>query len=193
MPAAWGVITDPADGMIPYKAGGKAKRDENFKNRATLDTDNKCYMPGVPRLMYMPYPFQIFQSAKHIIIASEYIHVQRTIYMDGSPHLDGVDFWMGDSRGHWEGDTLVVEVTDFNCDTWLDAAGNYHSDKLKVTERFTRAAPNLMTYQATIEDPEVYTRPWTISMPMYLHEEPNFRILEYECHSYREDAAAEGN
>ena len=191
--AGRGVIVDPPDGKIPYQASALAKRSDNFKNRATGDSVNHCYMPGTPRLMYMPYPFQIFQTAKYIIIASEYVHTIRTIYVDGSKHLEGLDFWLGDSRGHWEGDTLVVDVNAFNDMTWFDKSGNYHSDMMHVTERFTRTAPDILTYEATIEDPKVFTRPWRISMPLYLHTEPNFRLLEYECHSYMEDAARGGN
>jgi hypothetical protein len=187
--AGLGVVTDPADGKIPYLPAALAKRNENFKDRADKDPVNSCYMPGVPRYAYMPFPLQIFQTAKYIILASEYVHGYRTIYVDGSKHLDGVDFWNGDSRGRWEGDTLVVDVTGFNDQTWLDRTGNYHSDQLHVVERFTRADPDTLTYEATIEDPKVFSRPWKISMPLRLHKEKNFRLLEYECHSYLEDAA----
>jgi hypothetical protein len=189
LPASRGYIVDPADGKIPYLSAALAKRNENFAKHATADPVGMCYMPGVPRLMYMPFPFQIFQSAKYIIIASEYVHNVRTIYMDGSKHIEGLDFWNGDSRGHWEGDTLVVDVTTFNDQTWFDQSGNYHSDALHVVERFTRTAEDVLTYEATIEDPKVFSRPWRIRMPLSLHKEPNFRLLEYECHSYMEDAA----
>src|SRR5258708_2610754 len=188
--AGTGVIVDPADAKIPYKPEALAKRNANFQNRATADPVGKCFMPGVPRLAYMPYPFQIFQTAKYVIIASEYVHVYRTIYTDGSKHLDGLDFWNGDSRGHWEGDTLVVDVTNFNDETWFDKSGNYHSDALHVVERYTRTAEDTLTYEATIEDPKVFSKPWKIRMPLYLHKEPNARLLEYECHSYLEDAAS---
>jgi hypothetical protein len=193
--AAWGIratlgsITDPPGGLLPYKPEAIAKRDANFKNRAQLDSVNKCYMPGVPRLMYMGFPFEIFQNSKYVIIASEYQHTYRTIYADGSKHLDGVDFFDGDSRGRWEGNTLVVDVTNFNDQTWFDKAGNYHSDALHVVERFTRTGQNSLTYEATIEDPKVFTRSWKITIPMDLHTEPNARLLEYECQSYREDEA----
>jgi hypothetical protein len=195
---AWGIrgtlgsIIDPPGGLLPYKPEAIAKRDANFKNRAQLDSVNKCYMPGVPRLMYMGFPFQIFQNSKYVIIASEYEHTYRTIYVDGSKHLDGVDFYDGDSRGHWEGNTLVVDVTNFNDQTWFDKAGNYHSDALHVVERFTRTALDALTYEATVEDPKVFTRNWKVAVPMYLHTEPNARLLEYECQSYREDEAKAG-
>jgi hypothetical protein len=191
MPGSLGVIVDPADGKIPYRPEALARRQENYAKRATADPVNNCFMPGVPRLMYMNFPFQIFQSAKYVIVASEYVHIYRTIYVDGSKHLDGIDFWNGDSRGRWEGDTLVVDVANFNGMTWLDMAGNYHSDRLHVVERFTRTADDVLMYQATLEDPNVFTRPWTIRMPMYRNTEPNARLLEYECHSYMEDAARE--
>ena len=192
MPAGTGVIVDPADGKIPYRPEALAKRNENFAKRATLDPVGKCYMPGVPRLTYMPFPFQIVQSAKYVILISEYMHVYRTLYTDGSKHIEGLDFWNGDSRAHWEGDTLVVDVTTFNDQTWFDMSGNHHSEALHVVERFTRTAPDVLTYEATIEDPKTFTRPWTIRMPLYRNTEPNARILEYECHSYLEDAERQG-
>ncbi len=191
VPAGLGVIVDPADGKIPYQPAALAQRKQNFENRATADPVAKCYMPGVPRMTYMPFPFQIFQTPKFVIMASEYIHNTRTIHLDGSKHLDGVDFYNGDSRGHWEGDTLVVDVAGFNAETWFDRAGNYHSDQLHVVERYTRTGPDTLTYEATIEDPKVFTKPWKISMPLALHKEKNFRLLEYECYAYLEDAAKE--
>ena len=190
MPASPGYIVDPPDGKIPYRPEALAKRNQNAKEREKLDGVNSCYMPGIPRLMYMGFPFQIFQTPKYVIVASEYAHVYRTIYTDGSKHIDGLEFWDGDSRGHWEGDTLVVEVTNFNTDTWFDMAGNHHSDALKVTERFQRTADDTLMYEATIEDPKTFTRPWRIRMPMKRDTQANARLFEYECHSYLEDAAA---
>jgi hypothetical protein len=189
IPAGPGIIVDPPDGKIPYLPGALAKKQQNFAGRETLDPVNKCYMPGVPRLTYMPYPLQIFQTPVDTIIASEYVHNYRTIHTAVTKHLDGVDFWNGDSRGHWEGDTLVVDVAGFNDQTWFDRAGNYHSDQLHVVERYTRTSPNTLMYEATIEDPKTFSRPWKIAVPLYLHEEKNFRLLEYECHAYLEDAA----
>jgi hypothetical protein len=193
IPAGAGVIVDPPDGKIPYRPDALAKRNENFKNRASQDPVNKCWMPGVPRLTYLPFPLQIFQSANYILIASEYVHNYRTIYINGTKHLDGVDFYNGDSRGRWEGDTLVVDVAGFNDQTWFDRSGNYHSDQLHVVERYTRTAEDVLSYEATIEDPKTFTRPWKINMPLYLHKEPNFRLLEYECHAYLEDAIRDGS
>lgn len=189
MPASPGYIVDPADGKIPYKPEALAKRDENYKNRQMEDGVNSCYMPGIPRLMYVGFPFEIFQTAKHVIIASEYAHVNRTIYVDGSKHIEDLEFWDGDSRGHWEGNTLVVDVTNFNDETWFDKAGNYHSGDLHVVERFTRTSDDTLQYEATIEDPKTFTRPWRIRMDMKRNTDPNARLYEYECHSYLEDAA----
>jgi hypothetical protein len=175
------VIVDPADGKIPYKTEALAKRAENFKNRATADPVSKCYMPGVPRITLLNMPLQIFQTPKYTLIAYQYIHSYRTIYTNNTPHIDGLDFWLGDSRAHWEGETLVVDIADFNDQTWFDAAGDYHSDKLHVVERYTRTGADTLEYEATIEDPDVFTRPWKIRVPLARHTEPNFRILEYEC------------
>jgi len=154
-----------------------------------LDPEAKCYMPGVPRLNYEPFPFQIAQFDDHVLIIYEYIHIHRLLLMDGSPHPDPevIDFWMGDSRAHWEGDTLVVDVRNFNDQTWFDRAGNFHSDALHVVERYTRTGPDHMTYEATIEDPKVFTRPWKISMPLYRRQEKNVQLLEYECYAYERD------
>lgn len=191
IPASHGVIVDPADGKIPYLPAALAKKQENYKNRASADPVNKCYMSGVPRFIYMPFPIQILQTDKYVIVASEYAHGYRTIYTDGSQHLDGIDFWNGDSRGHWEGNTLVVDVADFNDQTWLDKAGDHHSDQLHVVERFTRTAPDVLTYEATITDPQTFSKPWTIRMPLYRHTEPNFRLLEYECQSFGDPKASQ--
>ena len=192
IPPGRSVIVQPADGKIPYKPEALAQRQENFKNRDRADTLNKCYMPGVPRITYLDFPFQIFQTPKYTLITYEYIHIYRTVFTNGTQHIDGLDFWNGDSRGHWEGETLVVDVTDFNDQTWFDASGDYHSDKLHVMERYTRTGPDTLSYEATIEDPNVFTAPWKISIPLYRHSEPNFRILEYECHAYVDEAAKVG-
>jgi hypothetical protein len=187
-PAGTGAIVDPPNGMIPYLPAAAAKRQENFRNRATLDPVEKCYKPGVPRLMYMHFPFQILQTADFVMIVSEYIHNTRTIYLNRKQHLDGVDFWNGDSIGRWEGNTLVTDVAHFNGQTWLDASGNHHSEALKVEERFTRTDPDTLTYEVTITDPKTFSRPWKMNMLFYRRKERNFKILEYECHAYAEEA-----
>jgi hypothetical protein len=182
------VIVDPADGKIPYLPAALAKRAENFQHRATADPLNKCYSPGVPRLQHLPFPFQIFQTPDYVAIASEFAHTSRTIYMHRSHYVDQ-EFWMGDSRGKWDGETLVVDVADLNADTWLDASGNYHSEQMRVIERFTRTSPDTLQYEATITDPKVFSRPWTIRMPLYRLTEPDAQIYEYECSIYLEDEA----
>src|SRR5215472_17476168 len=184
-----GVIVDPPDGKIPYKPEAGEKRKQNFEHRATEDPLGKCFLPGVPRATYLPYPFQIFQTPMYVLIAYEYAHSTRTISLDGSKHLEGIDFWMGDSRGHWEGETLVVEVADLHDETWFDLVGDFHSDALKLVERYTRTGPETLQYEVSVEDPKVFTKPWKIAMPLYLHTEKNAQLYEYECHVYLEEAA----
>jgi hypothetical protein len=174
---------------IPYQPWAEAKKRENFANRRSADpTEANCFLPGVPRATYMPHPFEIVQTPKMIAITYEYAHALRTIPVDGSPHPDGIpDTWMGDSRGHWEGDALVVDVRNFNDQTWFDHAGNFHSDALHVVERYTSVDASHLRYEATIEDPKVFTKPWKISMPLYKRVEPNARLLEYECVFYLQE------
>jgi len=182
------VIVDPPSGEIPYQPAPAAKQKQNFANRATADPVNKCFLPGVPRITYMPYPLQIFQTPKYVAILYEYVHASRTILMNGAPHLDNIDFWMGDSRGRWDGDTLVVDVTDNTADTWLDMSGNFHGADMHVVERYALISPDTLQYEATIEDPKVYTKPWTIRMALYRNPDKNAQLYEYECHVYREKA-----
>lgn len=181
------VIVDPADGKIPYLPEAEARRDANYEARLTEDPVEKCFLPGVPRVMYMPYPFQISQSKNYIFIASEFAHTSRTVYMDGKGHYAEAFFWMGDARGYWDGDTLVIDSANFNGNTWLDAAGDFHSEQLHVIERLTRVSENVIQYEATMEDPLTYSQPWTIRMNLYRDQEPNAMLLEYECHVYLED------
>jgi hypothetical protein len=173
------VIVDPADGKIPYLPAALAKQKQNNQNRAKDDPVNKCYMPGVPRLMYMPDPFMIVHTPDFVAILSQYMHNVRNIPVDGSKHLEAIDLWMGDSRGSWDGDTFVVDTVDFNDMTWFDAAGNYHSDALHVVERFTRTSPATITYEATLEDPNVFSKPWKVSFPL---TQKTGQLLENECH-----------
>jgi hypothetical protein len=175
-------------GTIPYQPWALARRDENFTNRQTADPLSKCYMPGVPRIMYMEHPFQIFQTPEHIAMTFEWSQVHRLIYLSGRPALHpNIDSWMGDSRGRWEGDTLVVTVTGQNDRTWLDMAGNFHSDAVSMVERYTLRDADTITYEVTIEDPKVFTRPWKISMPLYRHKDMD-RVLEYQCLAEEEEA-----
>ena len=154
------------DGSIPYKPDALAKKKENQKNWLERDPEIKCYLPGVPRATYMPYPLQIFHSQNDIFIAYEYAGAVRDIYLD-DPGPPPIDSWMGQSVGRWEGQTFVIDVTGFNDRTWFDRSGNFHSDKLHVVERYTRVGSDHLWYEATIEDPEVFTRPWKIGMPLY--------------------------
>ena len=151
---------------IPYKPEAAAKKKENQEHWLERDPEIKCYLPGVPRATYMPYPFQIFQSPSAIFIAYEYAGAVRNIYLR-DPGPPPIDSWMGQSVARWDGDTLVVDSNGFNDSTWFDRAGNFHSDKLHVTERYTRTSPDIISYEATIEDPNVFTRPWKMSMPLY--------------------------
>ncbi|MGA2712675.1 MAG: hypothetical protein ABSG41_06180 [Bryobacteraceae bacterium] len=173
-------------GEIPYLPAAAAKRKENFANRMKLDPEVKCYMPGVPRATYMPYPFQIVQSPKAILLAYEYDGAERTVFMD-NPGPAPTDSWMGWSVGHWEGDTLVVDVTGFNDQTWFDRAGNFHSDALHVVERYTPRSADTLMYEATIEDKKVFSRPWKISMPLYRHVEKDAQLLEFKCVEFVEE------
>jgi len=183
IPAGQGVVEG---GEIPYKPEALARRDANFETRATADPESKCHMVGTPRINYMPYPFQIAQSVNEVALLYEYVHTVRHVRLN-SDHPEGEIEWiMGDSRGKWEGDTLVVDVTHFSGDSWFDRAGNYHSNQLHVVERYTRTGPDHIQYEATIEDPQVFTRPWKISMPLYRRIEPNVQLLEYECQAYLE-------
>jgi hypothetical protein len=173
-------------GEIPYLPAAKAKKDENYKNRQKIDPEVRCYLPGVPRATYMPFPFQIFQSGKYMAIAYEYDGAFRNIYLK-DPGPAPIDTWMGQSYGKWEGDTLVVDVTGMDKRTWFDRAGDYHSDELHVVERYTMTSPEIIQYEATITDPTVYSRPWKISMPIYKHVEKGAQLLEFKCVEFVED------
>ena len=182
VPAGQSVVTG---GLIPYRPEALARKRENAAKRATLDPESKCFLPGVPRITYMPHPFQIVQQADKVTILYEYLHAMRYIQMNGNPHPEGpIEWWMGDSRGRWEGNTLVVDVVHFNDQTWFDRAGNYHSAALHVVERYTRTGPDHIRYAATIEDPAVFSRPWTIEMPLYRRQEAQSELLEYQCPAY---------
>jgi hypothetical protein len=186
MPAGFSVVEG---GAIPYQPWAAERQKENFANRATLDPLGKCFRPGVPRINYIDFPFQIFQTARNVVILYEWTQLYRVIPIDGSAHWDGIEFWMGDSRGRWEGDTLVVDVINHNAETWFDMAGNFHSEALKVVERYTRVGPDTIRYEATIEDPKVFTRPWKMSMS--LGRDPAGRLLEYQCQAEAEEARGE--
>jgi hypothetical protein len=169
---------------IPYLPGALAKRNENFKNRMTADPETKCYLPGVPRLMYMPFPFQIVRTPTYLAFAFEYVHAVRHIFFNSQHPPGPIDWWMGDSRARWEGDTLVVDVIHFNEETWFDRAGNFHSDALHLVERYTLLDRDHINYEVTVEDPKVFSRPWKMTMPLYRRIEKNIQLLDYVCQSF---------
>lgn len=182
---------------IPYQSWALAKKKENFDKRLTrvntdgvrlepLDPESKCYMPGVPRANYMPFPFQIVQGDKKIVMAYEFASASRLISME-KPAPAPVESYMGWSNGRWDGDTLVVDVTGFNDKTWFDRAGNFHSEALHVTERYAPTEPNLIQYEALIEDAKVFTRPWKISFPLYRRLDKNAQFLEFKCVPFSEE------
>lgn len=182
---------------LPYLPEALEIKNQKLANRMVVkvandpsrydsgDPELQCYRPGVPRANYMPFPFQIFQNRDQIMIVYEYKWTVRWIYFDDSEAP--VDSWMGWSNGRWEGDTLVVDVKGFNANTWFDRAGNFHSDALHVIERWTPSGPNHLLYEATIEDPKVFSRPWTMSFPIYRRLEPNLQLVEFNCVPFVEE------
>jgi hypothetical protein len=173
-------------GSIPYLPQALAQKQKNFDARLTADPRLKCFTLGTPRGIYYPEPFQIFQRSQDITVYFEFGDSVRTIHTDGTLHPVDTDneFWLGDSRGHWEGDTLVVDVTDFSDETWLDRSGDFHSHDLHVTERWHFLDANTLDYQATLEDPKVYSRPWKIDVILYRHREKNFQLIENYCYTH---------
>jgi hypothetical protein len=181
--------------QIPYKPEALAQKKANYEKRLKIDPQNlhdsadpeaKCYLPGIPRAMYMSYPFQIMQTADQILMTFEYAAGNRVIPLKNHKPAP-VPMWMGWSNGHWEGDTLVVEVTEQNGRSWLDRAGNFASENLKVVERYTAAGPDHLLYEATLTDPTVFTRPWKVSFPLYRRKEPNMELSELRCVEFVED------
>jgi hypothetical protein len=190
VPAGQGVVEG---NEIPYQPWALAKKQENFKNRETADPERNCRLLGVPRMMYTPYPFQIVQSPAYVAIFHEYVHTTRSIFMNSDHPPGEIEWFTGDSRGRWEGDTLVVDVKHFTDLTWLDRAGNFHSEALHLVERYTLITPDHIQYDVTLEDPKVFTRPWKISLILYRRKEKNVRVLEYECYAYaREEQVRRG-
>jgi hypothetical protein len=184
VPGSLGVVQ--GDGTIPYAPDAAAIKKANGENWIDRDPELKCYLPGIPRAMYMPYPFQIVQGTTKIQMAFEFSNAARTIHLDKvEPPPD--DTYMGHSVARWEGDTLVVDVTHFNGETWLDRAGNFHSLDARITERLTPLTRDAIQYDVTIDDPKTFTRPWTYSMPLYRRLEPNMELLEYRCIEFVEE------
>ena len=193
---AWGAgragLSIVEGNVLPYQPWAEAKQQENYENRTVANVTNdpsrfdtgdpelQCYRAGVPRANYMPFPLQIFQTPEQILIVYEYKGAYRAIDMvSDRPAVDAS--WMGWSNGHWEDQTLVVDVTGFNDHAWFDRAGNFHSDALHVVERWTRVSPYHLRYEATIEDPKVFTRPWKMSFMLYRHVEENAQLIEFNC------------
>jgi hypothetical protein len=181
VPAGLGVVDG---GALPYLPWALAQKKENHARRETADPVSKCYLPGVPRATYVPMPFEIVQTPTYTVIAYEFARARRIIYTDGSKHPEALDFWMGDSRGRWDGHTLVVDSVNFNDKSWFDHAGNFHSDELHTVERYTLVDHDHIRYEVTIEDPKVFTRPWKMSMILYRRLDPGLQLLEYDCVSF---------
>ncbi len=191
VPAGIGIVLDEAGkpgGKVPYKAEAVAQRDANKADWINLDPEVKCYLPGVPRANYMGLPFQIFQSDKAMFFAYEYAGAVRNVYLE-DPGEAPVDSWMGQSYGKWEGDTFVVEVTGLLPDTWLDRSGNFHGQGVgsKVTERWTRVSDGVMRYEATIENDEIYTRPWKIAFNLYKRVGDDAQLQQFKCVEFVEE------
>jgi hypothetical protein len=182
VPPGVGVV----DGEIPYRPEALTTKRENQENWLSRDPEIKCYLPGVPRATYMPYPFQILQSSSQLLIAYQYAGAVRDIHLK-DPGPAPVDSWMGQSVARWDGDTLVVDVTGMNDQTWFDRSGNFHSDALHVVERYTRTSADVISYEATIEDPKVFTRPWKMSMPLYRRQERNAQLMDFKCVEFVEE------
>ena len=184
VPGNMGIIV--GGGRIPYTPEARALKEENHANWLDRDPEIKCYMPGVPRATYMPFPFQIFQNEGNVFIAYEFAGAVRDIYLQDVGPAE-TDSWMGQSVGRWEGDTLVVEVTGQNDQTWFDRAGSHHSNQLVVTERYTLVSPHHIQYEATMEDPAVFTEPWTIRLPLYRRLDEGARIMDFKCVEFVEE------
>ena len=190
----WQVQNRAADDLenlasIPYQPWALEQQRANFASRAAADPLGRCYLPGVPRIMYMEFPFHIFQTSEHVAITFEWSQVYRLIHSGGEPQLyPGIESWMGHSRGRWEDDVFVVEVTDHNDKTWLDAAGNFHSEELRLIERYRMVDASTIDYEITFEDPKVFTRPWTIRMPLRRRDDLD-QIFEYPCQAVTEEAS----
>jgi len=177
IPAGQSVVVE---GSIPYRQAALAQREANQAGWPKADPETVCYLPGIPRATYMPYPFQILQTESDILFAYSYHSANRLVEMD-EPIEAPVDTWMGQSNGRWEGDTLVIETHAMNGKPWLDRAGNYLTRDAIVTERLSLVSPDHIDYQATISDSNLFSSDWTIRMPLYRNIEENAQILEYKC------------
>jgi hypothetical protein len=183
IPAGNSVVVE---GAIPYLPEALKVREKLRAEWPKSDPETSCYLPGIPRATYMPYPFQIVQGNRDILMVYTYNSTNRTVYMRDHQEPP-VDTWMGRSNGRWEGDTLVIETTGFNARAHLDRAGNHFSSALKVVERFTLENANVIRYEARLEDPQTYSKPWTIRMPLYKHVEQNAQLFEHKCVPFVEE------
>jgi hypothetical protein len=179
-------ITVVEGNEIPYQPWALEVRKQNGEEALARDPLVKCYFPGVPRATYLPFPFQIVQTADTILFAYEFGAASRTTHVNGKDQSP-LDTWMGWSNARWDGESLVVDVSGFNDQTWFDHAGNFHSEALHVVERYTRTSPDHLLYEATIEDPKVFTRPWKIRMPLYRRVEQHAQLLEFKCVEFVEE------
>jgi hypothetical protein len=183
IPAGLGVVEG---GRIPYLPQALEQREKNRQGAPKSDPEAACYLPGIPRATYMSFPFQIVQGGDgDILFVYEYASANRVVAMK-PVEVPPIDTWMGTSYGSWEGDTLKVVTLAQNGMTWLDRAGNFLSPAATVTERFRPDGPNHILYEATIEDPSTYSKPWKISMPLYRRVEPNAQLLEFKCVPFSE-------
>jgi hypothetical protein len=186
VPAGRGFVVDPADGRIPYQPAALEKRRQNYENTKNPDPWKnadpfvKCYLPGIPRMTYLGWPFQIIQTPDYVTFVYEWAHKKRVVPLHApSPASEGDTAWMGMARGHYEGNSLVINLTNFNSYTWFDMAGNFHSDALQVVERYTPINADTLQYEATMTDPKIFTRPWTIRMT--IQRQKDIGLLDYEC------------
>lgn len=184
VPAGLGVVVG---GEIPYKQEAMAQRQANRENQLLYDPAVRCYMPGIPRATYQPFPFQIVQTPEYILFAYEFASASRIVYMNRPDFEAPADAWMGHSRGRWDGETLVIDVTSQVPETWFDRSGNYHSNSIRVEERYTATSESHLQYEATITDPEIFERPWTIRMPLYRRIDENMQLLEFKCVEFVEE------
>ncbi len=177
VPAGPGVV----DGNeIPYRPEAAARKKENAEHWLDRDPEVRCYMPGIPRAMYMPYPFQITQGTDRIQMVFAYANASRTVFLGEAPEPPA-DKWMGHSVGRWEGDTLIIDVSDFNDRTWFSRSGDFHSEALHVVERLTPITPDALRYEVTVEDANVFTRPWKMRMVLYRRLEGDATLMDYRC------------
>jgi hypothetical protein len=183
LPAGDGAIVDPSDGLIPYQPWAAEKAKDNFEHHLADEPELHCYESGLPNQMYRQFGFQILQPAGYVVMNWEFMHAVRIIPADNRPHVlpPSQKLFQGDSVGHWDGDTLVVDTTNLNDRTWLDSAGNIHSDQMHVVERFSMVNDRTINYEATIEDPKAYTRPWKVAFPLNRNMQPNYEQMEFAC------------